>query len=100
MEEARTDRWRICLEQSLKTVCDHMNIHYPLSLPSVVLFLHLPILFSLHYIISLLCCNAESQKLPTRLITSNREPAAQKRGERPAGQFASPSFLSSNYIQP
>lgn len=32
MEETETDRWRICQEQSLKTVYDQMNTHCPLSL--------------------------------------------------------------------
>lgn len=32
MQEAETIRRRIRLEQSLKTVCDHMSSHRPLSL--------------------------------------------------------------------
>lgn len=59
MEEAETVRCRICLEQSLKTVCDHMSSQCPLT-HSVSL--HLLLLLSPFALSSLSCITAGLQR--------------------------------------
>lgn len=98
MEEK--ERWRICQEQSLKTVCDQMNTYCSFSLSSLYLSFSL---FPLHSIIALLCyrggCVAASEKAAdvTQLLPTENRLRRKERREWAAGEFGSPSFFISNH---
>lgn len=100
MEE--TDRWRICQEQSLKTVYDQMHTHCPLPLCLYLsLSLHLSPLFllSLHHSSPALPRRCEQKAADVTHYFRQRTCCIEKRGEREraAGQLGSPSFFISNH---